>query len=272
MNRGLLVGINAYPTAPLQGCVNDVTDMANFLVNSCGFAMGDIRLLVDDRATTAGIIERLGWLLTGLQKGDRVVFHYSGHGAQMSTRNPQGEVDGLDEVICPVDFDWTDQHAIRDKQFAHIFSAVPDGVEFVWISDSCHSGDLSRDFPTPVVQGTQQKTILPPADLNWRLQTAKSQGIGAMGIRGAAKAANVALVAGCKSDQTSADAVFADRHNGALTHFLLQELAAKTGLAETLTQLVKKVNTALAQAHFTQQPQLEGSKAITTRAFLAAAK
>ncbi|HEY3116002.1 MAG TPA: caspase family protein, partial [Chloroflexota bacterium] len=75
MNRALLVGINAYPGAPLNGCVNDVTDMASFLVKPCGFAMGDIRLVTDSRATKTAIVDRLGWLLTGLQKGDRILFH-----------------------------------------------------------------------------------------------------------------------------------------------------------------------------------------------------
>ena len=63
-NRALLVGINAYPGQPLRGCVNDVSDMAKFLVEKCQFASDDIRLLVDARATTEGIYDRLGWLLT----------------------------------------------------------------------------------------------------------------------------------------------------------------------------------------------------------------
>jgi hypothetical protein len=37
-NRALLVGINRYPNVPLDGCVNDVKDMANLLVSRCGFA------------------------------------------------------------------------------------------------------------------------------------------------------------------------------------------------------------------------------------------
>src|SRR6516162_11950800 len=115
MNRAFLVGINKYPSQPLKGCVNDVVDMANFLVSKCNFAMEDIRLLVDERATKAAIIERLDWLLKGLKSGDRILFHYSGHGVQLPARNIQGEVDSLDEAICPVDFDWTDEHTIRDK-------------------------------------------------------------------------------------------------------------------------------------------------------------
>jgi hypothetical protein len=100
--------------------------------------MNSIRLLTDVRATKTAIVERLNLLVSGARPRDRLVFHYSGHGAQMPTRNPAAEVDKLDEVICPVDFDWSDEHAIRDKDFYKIFAAVPDGVEFIWISDSCH--------------------------------------------------------------------------------------------------------------------------------------
>lgn len=59
MNRALLVGINCYPDAPLRGCVNDISDMAKFLTTKCHFAMDDVRLLADKRATKHAIMERL---------------------------------------------------------------------------------------------------------------------------------------------------------------------------------------------------------------------
>ncbi|MBS1638173.1 MAG: caspase family protein [Bacteroidetes bacterium] len=266
MNRALLVGINKYPTQPLNGCVNDVEDMAKFLVAKCGFAMNDIRLLVDERATKDAIIERLGWLLTGLNSGDRVLFHYSGHGVQVPTRNPQGEADGLDEAICPVDFDFTDAHTIRDKDFNRIFSSIPAGVEFIWVSDSCHSADLSREV---LKKGEQPKSFAVPADINWRLQTALQRGIHPIGFQRAASALNLALISGCKSDQTSSDAYFGNRANGALTYYLLKQLQTANGLSMSLTDLVAAVNTALNQAHYSQQPQLEGSASIKAKAFLA---
>ena len=55
MNRALLVGINSYPHAPLDGCVNDVTDVQKFISGSCGFPEEDVRLIVDDGATTDAI-------------------------------------------------------------------------------------------------------------------------------------------------------------------------------------------------------------------------
>jgi len=261
MNRALLVGINAYPGQPLKGCVNDVVDMANFLVNNCGFTMDEIRLLVDERATKEAIIERLGWLLTGVKSGDRILFHYSGHGVQLPSRNPQGEVDGLDEAICPVDFDWTDEHAIRDKEFNKIFSAIPEGVEFIWISDSCCSQDLSKMM-------VLMRKLVPPADIAWRIETANSKGITPLGFERMASNLNLALISGCESDKTSADAVINGKPNGALTYYLLQELSKPNGLQIPLTELVANVNTELDKAHFKQKPQLEGSDALKNQSFL----
>lgn len=264
MNRAFLVGINTYPSAPLRGCVNDVVDMANFLVTQCGFKKEEIRLLTDNRATTAGIIERLEWLVNGLEKGDRVLFHYSGHGAQMATRNKKEEIDGLDEVICPVDFDWSDAHAIRDKQFATIFAKVPAGVEFIWISDSCHSGDLSKEMTI-----NANRAYPCPADFAWRNGAARNLKKAPMGLAKAATKINAALISGCKSTQTSADAVFAKRFNGALTYFLLHELNKKpNGKTQSLTSLVNAVNTSLKSHGYEQEPQLEGCPAITKLKFL----
>jgi uncharacterized caspase-like protein len=269
MQRALLVGINTYPTAPLRGCVNDITDMADYLVASAGFAKADIRLLTDARATREGILERLGWLLTGVQPGDRVLFHYSGHGAQVPTRNPQGEVDGLDEVICPVDFDWTDEHLIRDKEFHRIFAAVPDGVKFFWISDSCHSQDLTKEFSPPATHH-RSRLLVPPADIEWRIQTAHEQKITPLGLlKSAAKEEVAALMAGCESAQTSADANFNGRANGAFTYFLLQSLKTAGGAKAPLNKLITTVRQSLQVAGYTQRPSLEGPASLCKQGFLA---
>jgi len=265
MNRALLVGINSYPTSPLKGCLNDISDMAKFLNTNCNFAMDDIRLLADSRATKKGITDRLGWLLAGLHKGDRVLFHYSGHGVQLPTRNPQGEVDGLDEAICPYDFDWTDLHSIRDKDFNQMFSSIPEGVDFVWVSDSCHSGDLERDMPK---QNFLDKTIDPPIDIDWRLQTAKDMKIESVGLIKTAQSLNLALISGCKSNQTSADALINKRYNGALTYYLLAELKKSNGLTLPLTTIVKGVNASLKKEGYEQRPQLEGNKTLKSKPFL----
>lgn len=259
MKKALLVGINIYPDPrnELHGCINDVNDAADFLVTKRGFAMPDVRLLTDNRATKAAILERLQWLVAGSKAGDELYFHYSGHGAQLATRSKKGELDGLDEVICPYDFDWTDKTALRDKEFAKIFAAVPKGVQLIWVSDSCHSADLSRGMMIPGV--FKFRTMIPPADIAWRNRSIDATTIKVKPLASASKQKNLALISGCKSEQESADAVFNNRANGALTYNLLKLLKGKTGASDSLITLVQKINQALKKAHYTQEPQLEGN-------------
>jgi hypothetical protein len=264
MNRALLVGINAYPSAPLQGCVNDVTDFANFLVKACGFKDDEIRLLVDGRATTDAIRDRLAWLVTGAQPGDRLFFQYSGHGTQLAPRNRAGRVVGLHDCICPVDFDFTPPHALTDADFKLIFAGLSVGVEFNWVSDSCHSGDLAKLMP----HGTSKNYPM-PADLAWHVRTARSEGMQEAGLDRAIEHLNGAFISGCRSDQTSSDASFNGRPNGALTYFLLQTLSAKGGLSVPLKEVVPKTAKALQNAHYEQVPQIRGRPDVTQRPFLA---
>ena len=193
MNRALLVGINSYPGNELNGCVNDVTDMADFLVSHVGFDEADIRLVTDDRATTQAIQERLNWLTQGVQAGDRIFFHYSGHGAQFPIRDQDGKVTRVDECICPVDFDWTEAHTIRDKEFNKLFSHVKEGVVFTWVSDSCFSGDLARAF---LPAKRKIKAMPMPADIAWRLRTAEEKHVKRHGFEHVIKNLNVILTSG----------------------------------------------------------------------------
>jgi len=258
MDKALLVGINKYPGSPLAGCVNDITDMANFLVDNCHFRSEDIRLLVDARATTREIFARLQWLADS-RPGDRVLFHYSGHGAQVPARSDSGEVDGLYEVICPVDFDWSPGRMITDKQFAELFEKMPQGVKFNWLSDSCHSGDLDRDIaPAPngaEVLGYRRYPV--PADIAWRQRAARDKHLASYRAMVGGKL-DVGFVGGCQSDQTSADASFKNRPNGAFTYFFLKTIKKMPG--DPLTQVVPSVTDALRHAGFSQVPYVSGAR------------
>jgi hypothetical protein len=269
MNKALLIGINKYPTQPLNGCINDILDVADFLEKKCAFAKSDIRMLTDERATKVAIIERLNWLLSGLRSGDRVVFHYSGHGAQLASRDPLGEVDKLDEVICPVDFIQGEEYFIRDKDFNTMFSSIPQGVHFIWISDSCHSGDLSREILLDESRNHDQaRALILPEDLLWRIKTAKENNLELQSFDRTAKQLNLALITGCKSDQTSMDAYIAGRPNGAMTYFLLKELNKPDGTRLPLINVVAGLNQAIRSAHYSQEPQLEGSPLLMNLPFL----
>ncbi|KAG0618881.1 hypothetical protein M758_4G098200 [Ceratodon purpureus] len=143
--RALLVGINYTddPENKLRGCWNDVERLGECLVSRYGFPKETICTLVDRPGTSPRMMptgevirEKLCELTTGLQWGDCIIFHFSGHGVQLP---PEGEPDetGMKEAIVPVDF-----NMITDDDFRILVDKIPDGVAFTFIADCCHSGGL----------------------------------------------------------------------------------------------------------------------------------
>jgi hypothetical protein len=267
-NKALLVGINDYPLPgnDLRGCINDIADMGNFIAEKNKvYAWENIRTITDSRATKKGILEQLDWLLDGISAGDQLLFQYSGHGAQQPTLHPAIEKDGLDEIICPYDFNATAATAISDKEFAQRFAKIPKDVHFVWISDSCHAADLSRE------PKDKQPVIIHPADeLRYRnFKGAQANLTNVSNVANEAKAATNAsslqgaLLSGCTSHQLSADAYINNRFNGAFTHYLIKNLNLY-GHNTTMQKIIDYVNIDLAENGYDQNPKIEGALAQAT--------
>lgn len=72
-------------------------DMKSFLMHHAGLKTKEIKTIKDKKATTRAILDGLAWLVDGVQAGDRLFFHYSGHGAKLATLDPSGEPDGFDK-------------------------------------------------------------------------------------------------------------------------------------------------------------------------------
>ncbi len=136
--RALCVGINAYPTAPLAGCVADAESWSRTF-GELGF--GRPTLLIDGEARRDRILGELGQLIESSVAGDHVVFQFSGHGTQLDDTDAD-EDDALDEAVCPVDFD--NGAFIVDDDFAQVFARIPDGVAVTCFFDCCHSGENTR--------------------------------------------------------------------------------------------------------------------------------
>ncbi len=161
--KALLVGINEYPAERdrLEGCVNDVFTMSSVL-QECGFPADTIRACLDDRATAAGILQRLEWLLDDAAPGDELVFYYSGHGAQMPEYGENFEPDHNVEMLVPWDFDWTPEKAIADDQIHELYAQLAYDVRLALIFDSCYSGGIHRDG------AARARGITPPDDIRHR--------------------------------------------------------------------------------------------------------
>jgi metacaspase-1 len=166
--------------------------------------------------------------------------------------------------VCPVDFDFSPQHAITASNFMDIFASIPPGVVFQFVSDSCHSGDLARELLCKSCCSMPYRVprqFPMPADIAWRRTTAISLGMDSLQLERALPAhLHGALISGCRSNQTSADAYLEGKYCGALSAMLLKRLRSND-LAVSLTQLVVNVNDELRKANFEQEPQLRGDPA-----------
>ena len=279
--KALLVGINDY--APigaggpdLRGCVNDVRDMAQTL-NTLGIIPAgprSMRILTDSRATKAAIIAGFKWLVKGAKKGDVLIFHYSGHGSQIADITGE-EIDHRDETICPHDFDTAGM--ITDDAFRTLLSGLPTGVNVDIFLDSCHSGTGSREMAALATGGEEQvvsyRYVEPPIDWGYFLEIdpslplrgilkpniASEPGEPATRQAVAVSRLNHVLWAGCRANQTSAEAMIGGSVRGAFTYYFCQALR-RAGLGITRRRLDSLVSADLARNGYGQVPQLEGSK------------
>jgi len=141
--KALCIGINNYPGThmDLQGCVNDAQDWGGVL-QARGFA---VTTLLDAQATKAAMVKAMTSLIGAAVSGDNLVITFSGHGTYQPDKDGD-EVDGLDEGLCPYDLQ-TNGAALIDDEIRAIFAARKPGVRLLLISDSCHSGTVTRAAP-----------------------------------------------------------------------------------------------------------------------------
>ena len=255
-NKALIVGVNKYklPGSDLQGCVNDATNVRDVLLKYYGFTVKDVRVLADVRATKSAILSRLEWLVKDARAGDRLLFHFSGHGSQIRDREGDELKDNLDEIICPHDMDW-DGTYIVDDDLNRIFSPIPAGVHLEVLLDSCHSGTGTRET---AACGYKSRFLAPPADILCRQPD--DADLPLTRIMRATNPANHVLFAGCRDNQTSADAYISGTYNGAFTYYFCKHIRDTQGVI-IRTELLKRLRASLKHEGYDQVPQLESPAA-----------
>jgi len=275
--KALLIGVNRYriPGADLRGCVNDVKNLQTVLSKYYGFAAGDIAVLTDYEATKKAIQTGIVKLLRQAKKGDVLLLHYSGHGANVPDKNGD-EADNRDEILCPTDLNWYDP--LLDDWLRATFDQLGEGVNLTVIMDCCHSGSNTRAILPPDAPSIPR--FLPcPLDLmaaesgrRLRGTTRATLHRSSTTTRRRKDIVNVdipeVLITGCRDTQTSADAYIGGSYNGALTYNLVAAIKAARGhlnyrdLHANTTQRLKAGN-------FDQVPQLEGREISFDATFLA---
>jgi hypothetical protein len=269
--QALLVGINNYQGINgLQGCINDVTNVRSVLKTFFGFTNNDIRVLTDNRATKKNILVRLEKMVSGAKPGDSLIFHYSGHGSQIRDRDNDELKDHMDELICPYDMNWDDGF-ITDDMLGNILSKLRKGVCMEIILDSCHSGTGTRDLSDncPAGSGFQRtvknRYIWPPVDIEDRSQGDEDTLKPTRSFRTDKKIVlNHVLWAGCKDNQTSADAQIDGKFNGAFSYYFCKHIKETLGKISREV-LCDRIKNSLKNSQFDQVPQLECADGLRTK-------
>jgi hypothetical protein len=156
-----------------------------------------------------------------------------------------------------------DDGFISDDIFSDILQQLKKGVRMEILLDSCHSGTGTRDIRPAMPFGqlsaepVKYRYLRPPVDIECRYQ-------GDEEILKAPKAfrtdkeiiLNHVLWAGCKDNQTSADALIDGEYNGAFSYYFCKHVRESSGNISR-TDLYTRLKNSLKHNHFSQVPQLE---------------
>lgn len=189
-NHALLIGIEDYPQPKskewqfqqLSAPKNDV-DLMKTILSAAPFNIptSNITTLLDKQATHTGIEKAFQELKTRVKAGDFVYIHYSGHGSQHANANADDDTetpvfDENDGTWKNFDQTWVaygsrsgifgdltpDDRDIIDDQINVWLGEIGTITEnIVFVSDSCHSGSVSRG-PKIGVRATNMDTRLYP--------------------------------------------------------------------------------------------------------------
>jgi uncharacterized caspase-like protein len=247
--KALCIGINYRGQQnELRGCVSDAKKVSKFLITYWGYKPENVVLLTDDARdrkqipTKKNMIEAMRWLVHGAKAHDALFFHYSGHGGQ--TKDLDGdEIDGLDEVIFPLDHA-SAGHIVDDDLHTILVKSLPQGCRLTGLFDSCHSG-TALDLPYAYHSNGRLKgnQVAPSARI------AKST------------PADVISWCACSDDQTSADVTEHGESAGAMSYAFMLSLTQNSN--QSYLQLLRSVREILSKI-YNQKSQLSSSHPIDT--------
>lgn len=122
----------------LAACEFDAKDM-QAIARKRGYKT---KLLLTKTATHANVVQAITNAAATLAPGDQFLLTYSGHGGQVPDNNGDEHEDTMDETWVLYD------RQLVDDELAGLWSRFEQGVRILMLSDSCHSGTVSRAILT----------------------------------------------------------------------------------------------------------------------------
>ncbi len=225
----LHIGVNAVDPAHYSGwsgelaaCEFDAESMRE-IAQQCGYQASS---LITAQATRSAVSDAIRNAASQLVAGDIFFITYAGHGGQVPDANGD-EPDRTDETWCLFD------GMLIDDELHHLWGRFASGVRVLVVSDSCHSGTVTRarrgglDLTEAAAQlkaygmDKPRFRFMPPieASKTYRANKAFYDELGrSMPADMPPPAAAVQLISGCQDEQLSSDGTF----NGLFTATLVQ--------------------------------------------------
>lgn len=242
----LIVGINYLNTVnELTGCINDSNNMNQFF-NGYAYNKENVVMLTDEtslKPTKINIINEFTNLLQKSINGDSLVFYYSGHGTNTYDLNGD-EIDGLDEVIVPIDATSSIKSCILDDELKTIIdNNLKPGVKLFILMDCCFSGTIcdlkcnyidKDNFDNTTINTNSYETV-----------------------------AQVICISGCSDKQISLEATVTDGVTqstvGAMSFAFINTIS-ENGDKISMKDLLEGMRTLLSDNMFTQTVQMSSGR------------
>jgi hypothetical protein len=179
----------------LSGCINDLNNINQFLLEKCNFCSSNVISLCNNEATKDNIESAIETMVqfSNNNENAELWFSFSGHGGQI---NSFVENDGKNEVIYPCDY--TTEGYITDNWLNYnLINSLSENSNLFVLMDCCHSG-TNLDLPYKFINDKIVQTKKPYKIL-----------------------ANVVKISSCNDKQVSFE-IFTDKSNGVLTNSFLE--------------------------------------------------
>lgn len=239
MKKALLIGINYYDISgiTLKGCINDIINMRNMLIDAYDYEPDNITMLRDDDPskftlpTHDNIYDHIVTLVIESANLDEIWLHYSGHGSQLQKQNS----DSLGDILIPIDY--TTEGCISDEELYDMIRRIR--CRAILTFDCCHSGTV--------------------CDLPWTTQYESGKKVTSRINNAKINNPHIFMFSGCKDDQTSADTInLLDQCMGAFTN-ALTECLRNSHHNITIMSLHKNICDYLLKAGYSQIPILSST-------------
>ncbi|KAK0191756.1 hypothetical protein F5146DRAFT_613225 [Armillaria mellea] len=275
----VLIGIDAYQTYPLHGCVSDASLIKKFLIDDVGVPDRRIQCLLDLEGSNTGspftssrtnIINTLRSLIDNpeIERNDNIIIYYAGHGASytcsehFSTTESNCQTGACPiQALCPIDRDtmdsdghWIPDISHRELNVLLTQISLAKGHHITVITDCCYASSFDRQGQGSDVIRTTRPTF--HSDINDMLHAAdqnlkylpRYQSASVLSKDWRPDTSSHVFLTPCQDYQYAKETAGEDGvYSGIMTRILLSVLSRAWKEGSTYIELVNRLNQSYSQ-------------------------